>query len=197
MSKTITKPAKSKVLAASAGSERLRKEAIAAVGANIARLEGKSPKGKTARDHETPSAKEVANDAANAVFARSAAGANPPANSAPKGKGGKKSAHRPTSAATRVAKGKAKPARAKKMSGLDAAAKVLADARNPMNCKDIVDAARAKGLWSSGGKTPAATIYAAIIREIAAKKKEARFKKTERGMFIAAPAPAPGRGKGA
>ena len=33
------------------------------------------------------------------------------------------------------------------------------------------------------GKTPEASLYAAIIREIAAKKKEARFKKTERGTF--------------
>ncbi|MBY0312671.1 MAG: winged helix-turn-helix domain-containing protein [Phycisphaerales bacterium] len=47
-------------------------------------------------------------------------------------------------------------------------------------------AARAKGLWKSpGGKTPEATLYAAIIREIAAKGKDARFRKTERGVFVA------------
>ena len=75
---------------------------------------------------------------------------------------------------------------AKKLSGLDAAAKVLAEAGAPMNAKDMVDTAAAKGYWSSGGKTPAATIYAAIIREIAAKGSTARFKKTERGLFTIA-----------
>jgi hypothetical protein len=43
-----------------------------------------------------------------------------------------------------------------------------------------------QGLWTSpGGKTPEATLYAAIIREIAAKGTAARFKKHERGVFVA------------
>jgi hypothetical protein len=42
----------------------------------------------------------------------------------------------------------------------------------------------AKGLWSSpNGKTPEATLYAAMIREIRTKGSEARFQKVERGMF--------------
>jgi hypothetical protein len=42
----------------------------------------------------------------------------------------------------------------------------------------------AKKLWTSpGGKTPQATLYSAIIREIAVKAKESRFKKTDRGQF--------------
>jgi len=69
------------------------------------------------------------------------------------------------------------------MSGLDAAAKVLADAGGPLNCKTIVERAIEKGLWKSGGKTPSATVYAAIIREIAKKGDASRFSKTERGMF--------------
>jgi len=69
------------------------------------------------------------------------------------------------------------------MSGLDAAAKVLADAGGPLNCKTIVERAIEKGLWKSGGKTPQATVYAAIIREIAKKGDASRFSKTERGMF--------------
>jgi hypothetical protein len=69
------------------------------------------------------------------------------------------------------------------MSGLDAAAKVLAEAGEPLNCKTIVERAIAKGYWKTGGKTPAATVYAAIIREIATKGKDARFRKTERGRF--------------
>lgn len=41
----------------------------------------------------------------------------------------------------------------------------------------------AKGLWRTSRKTPAATIYAAIIREIATKASKARFRKVERGKF--------------
>jgi hypothetical protein len=76
-----------------------------------------------------------------------------------------------------------KPHKARKVSGLDAAAQVLKDAGQPMRCKDIVETMLAKGLWKTGGKTPHATIYAAIIREIAVKGGEARFKKTDRGLF--------------
>jgi hypothetical protein len=73
----------------------------------------------------------------------------------------------------------------RKMSGLDAAAKVLLESKEPLTAQAMVDAAFAQGLWKSNGKTPAATVYAAIIREIAAKGKEARFKKVDRGMFAA------------
>ncbi len=72
---------------------------------------------------------------------------------------------------------------AKPLSGLDAAAKVLAETKEPMTTKAMVEAMQAKGYWKSGGKTPSATIYSAIIREIAAKGGAARFKKTERGLF--------------
>jgi hypothetical protein len=42
-----------------------------------------------------------------------------------------------------------------------------------------------QGLWTSpGGKTPAATLYSAIIREIKLKGGEARFRKVERGKFV-------------
>jgi len=84
------------------------------------------------------------------------------------------------------------PAKHKKLSGprgtsgLDAAAKVLADAGEPMNCKAIVERMLAKGLWKTNGKTPAATIYAAMIREIAKKGNVARFRKVERGKFTLA-----------
>lgn len=75
---------------------------------------------------------------------------------------------------------------AKRSSGLDAAAKVLAEAGEPMSCKTIVDRMITKGLWQTKGKTPAATIYAAIIREIAAKGEKARFRKVARGKFTLA-----------
>ncbi len=70
-----------------------------------------------------------------------------------------------------------------KLSGLDAAAKILAKAKEPMGCKDMVEQAITQGLWSPGGKTPHATLYAAIIREIAKKGKDARFQKVDRGRF--------------
>jgi hypothetical protein len=70
--------------------------------------------------------------------------------------------------------------RSKKLSAIDAAAKVLATAKEPMTAKQMVEAMAAKKLWSSpGGKTPHATLYSAILREIQTKGKNARFKKTE------------------
>jgi len=77
----------------------------------------------------------------------------------------------------------AKPKGERKPSLLTLAADVLKDAKIPMDCKAIVEKVLAKGLWQTKGKTPAATLYAAIIREIAAKGKDARFHKTDRGMF--------------
>jgi hypothetical protein len=72
----------------------------------------------------------------------------------------------------------------KKLSALDAAAKVLAEADGPMNCKEMIDAMAAKGYWTSpAGKTPASTLYAAILREITTKGSDSRFRKTERGKF--------------
>jgi hypothetical protein len=81
----------------------------------------------------------------------------------------------------------AKEPKAKKVGALDAAAQVLAASGEPMNCKQLIEAMASKGLWSSpGGKTPHATLYAAILREITVKGKEARFKKTDRGHFTLA-----------
>ena len=108
----------------------------------------------------------------------------------------KKAGKTKTSKATKAAKptpakkAKAKAAstngdaKGKKLSAIDAAAKLLAATKGPMNCKELIDAMGSKGLWTSpGGKTPAATLYSALLREINAKGKDARFKKTERGKF--------------
>jgi hypothetical protein len=71
-----------------------------------------------------------------------------------------------------------------KLSALDAAAQVLAASKEPLNAKQMIDAMAAKGLWTSpGGKTPHATLYSAILREVGTKGKDARFKKTDRGHF--------------
>jgi HB1, ASXL, restriction endonuclease HTH domain len=91
----------------------------------------------------------------------------------------------PEAKATKPAK-KAKAPKEKKVSAIDAAAQVLAGAKEPMNCKEMIEAMAKQALWTSpGGKTPHATLYSAIIREIALKGKEARFVKTERGKFAA------------
>jgi hypothetical protein len=77
----------------------------------------------------------------------------------------------------------------KKLSGLDAAAKVLAESGEPMTSKEMIDAMAAKGYWTSpGGKTPHATLYSAILRELQIKGAESRFVKTERGRFALATA---------
>jgi HB1, ASXL, restriction endonuclease HTH domain len=73
------------------------------------------------------------------------------------------------------------------LSALDAAAKILADAKAPMTTKELVDAMAAKGLWKSPeGKTPDRTLYTAITREITKKGRAARFKKAEKGKFPSA-----------
>ena len=87
----------------------------------------------------------------------------------------------------------AKPRRAKKAAGepkpkrvsaLDAAAQVLADSDQPLRAKEMIEAMAERGLWSSpNGKTPEATLYAAILREINTKGAAARFRKVERGQF--------------
>jgi len=79
-----------------------------------------------------------------------------------------------------------KEKKAKRVSAIDAAAQVLAASKKPMRAVEMIAEMEAKGLWKSpGGKTPEATLYAAIIREIAAKGEKARFKKHERGVFVA------------
>jgi hypothetical protein len=75
-------------------------------------------------------------------------------------------------------------AKAKKLSALDAAAQVLAETGQPMSCKEMIESMAAKGYWSSpGGKTPASTLYSAMLKEITTKGKESRFQKTDRGRF--------------
>ena len=77
---------------------------------------------------------------------------------------------------------KAKPEKAKKVSALDAAARVLAEAKEPMNCQEMIKAMA--GYWTSpGGKTPAATLYSAVLKETLTKGTQSRFTKTGRGKF--------------
>lgn len=81
---------------------------------------------------------------------------------------------------------KATPVNGKKLSQVEAAIQVLAKAGEPMNCKAMVEAMTAQGLWASpGGATPDATLYSSILRDLR-KGKDARFKKTDRGHFTLA-----------
>ncbi len=98
-----------------------------------------------------------------------------------------------TKAATATKKPTAKPkaerkpagdTKPKRVSALDAAAEVLRKAGKPMRSQEMITAMAEQGLWSSpNGKTPHATLYAAILREINDKGGEARFRKSDRGLF--------------
>jgi hypothetical protein len=71
-----------------------------------------------------------------------------------------------------------------KTSALDAAAKVLGEEMRPMSTKELIGLMAAKGYWTSpGGKTPAATLYSAILREMDTKGDRARFEKVGKGQF--------------
>ena len=157
--RTPSTPKMSKSAARAEGAaktDRLRKAALAEINDRLAG-------GK--QDHEVPTAKEVANNATVEASAKGKKTRAPKTQKAPK---------------------PAKEPKAKRVSALDAAAQVLAASDVPMRAKEMITAMEAKKLWTSpGGKTPEATLYAAIIREIAAKGTAARFKKHERGVFVA------------
>ena len=83
-----------------------------------------------------------------------------------------------------VSSKKSKRVTTKRVSALDAAARVLAEECRPMTCQEMIDSMAAKGYWASPkGATPAATLYSAILREMNTKGSAARFRKTERGKF--------------
>ncbi len=84
-------------------------------------------------------------------------------------------------AGTPKAKKDVKP---KRVSAIDAAAEVLRKRGEPMKARNLIATMSEQGLWTSpNGKTPHATLYAAMLREISAKGAKARFKKTGRGLF--------------
>lgn len=98
---------------------------------------------------------------------------------------GTKAAATPKGAAKpKAARKPAADAKPKRVSALDAAAQVLQKSGQAMRAQEMIAAMSEAGLWSSpNGKTPHATLYAAILREINAKGKDARFRKVERGKF--------------
>jgi len=80
-----------------------------------------------------------------------------------------------------------KMAKAPRASAINIAAELIAKAGGkPMSAGELVRQMEAKGLWKSpGGKTPSATLSAAIGREIKVKGKASRFTKAGRGLFVA------------
>ena len=88
-------------------------------------------------------------------------------------------------ARSRKTKAEKEPAtEATKLSQLDAAVKVLGEATEPLTTRQMVEDMTAKNLWASpGGKTPHATLYSAILRELQNKGDASWFVKTDRGHF--------------
>jgi outer membrane biosynthesis protein TonB len=90
----------------------------------------------------------------------------------------------PAKKATPKKKREPQPAPTEKLSQIAAAERVLAAAGEPMTCGEMVAAMTRQNLWSSpAGKTPAATLYASLLRLIRAKGKDAKFQKVARGKF--------------
>ena len=71
-----------------------------------------------------------------------------------------------------------------KLSLVKAAIAVLGETDEALNTKQMIEQAKAKGLWTPGeGKTPEQTLYSAIAREIKAKGENARFVQVSKGHF--------------
>ncbi len=74
----------------------------------------------------------------------------------------------------------------KKLSLLNAALEVLKSGDESLTARQMVEAAKDRGIWTPGaGKTPEQTLYSAIMREIKAKGDASRFVKDARGHFKA------------
>jgi hypothetical protein len=75
-------------------------------------------------------------------------------------------------------------AKKQKTSAISAAALVLQETGQALTCPELIAQMAAKGYWNSPkGKTPAATLYAALTREIKLKGEAARFQKIGPGTF--------------
>jgi hypothetical protein len=60
---------------------------------------------------------------------------------------------------------------------------VLEEADELLRCKEIAKHALEAGYWQSDGKTPHATIYSAIRRDVQKKGDESHSRKVRRGLF--------------
>jgi hypothetical protein len=131
-------------------------------------------------DDDSPTPNDEENDMATKKTTKKSAKKATKATKAPKAP----KAPKPKATSPKAARKPAGDATPKRISALDAAATVLQKAGEPMNAKAMIGAMAEQGLWTSpNGKTPHATLYAAILREIGVKGGEARFRKSDRGMF--------------
>ena len=69
------------------------------------------------------------------------------------------------------------------LSALDAALKVLQEAKTPLHYQEITKRVLAAGLWKSDGKTPEATINARLAVDIKKRGKASAFRRAGRGVF--------------
>ena len=151
------------------------------------RLRGRANRDGKAEASEAPKVAIAKNEKAKA------AGAAAAKKTKSKRKGGAKAAVVETMDAATKAEVGAKSAKAKKddgekrpkrISALDAAAQVLAKAGKPMKAQELIAAMAEQNLWKSpAGKTPHATLYAAMMRDARDKGSASRFRKVDRGMF--------------
>ena len=71
-----------------------------------------------------------------------------------------------------------------KLSLVKAAIAVLGETDEALNTEQMIEQAKAKGLWTPGaGKTPEQTLYSAFSREIKAKGENARIAVAGKGKF--------------
>ena len=160
--------AKAKARASGTGSKKKTGEPTAAVGVTI------QPEGKTKESEAT-----VKSD-----HPKKQKGAKVKGGKATKAAADKPKADKPAKAPK--AKKATKDPGEKKLSALDAAHEVLKNRTKPMSAKELIEVMAERKLWSSpGGKTPDATLAAALVREINGKGKESRFAKPEAGKFAA------------
>jgi hypothetical protein len=71
------------------------------------------------------------------------------------------------------------------LNALDAACRVLREAKKPLTCQEIVERAIKRKYWRTEGATPQNTLNAAIQRDMATNGETSRFVKTGRGLFAA------------
>ena len=100
---------------------------------------------------------------------------------------GKKAATPPTAASKATAPVEVRrPPKEPRVSAMQAALIVLKDAPpEGMSTKAMIEAMASRKLWTSpNGKTPEASLYACITREIAKRGEGSRFRKVARGRFV-------------
>jgi len=178
--KTPRKSASAARAESAAKTERALREAKRNVDANLKAAAAADQENARVRDDRKASADgKTASERAMAKSSKATKAARATtAATAAKGKASTAAKAKGAKVATRAKRGRDE----KRLSLLDRAAAILAKAKEPMGCKDIVTQALAGG-WTTNGKTPAATLYAAVIREIATKGADARFEKVDRGRF--------------